>query len=90
MDRRLSPFKGTLLPVMPLHPEIEAGKLVAVPVASPVLQCGVVALCASKHIPLSAAALAISALTRELTRELCRTGAWIDAEPAKLAESIPG
>lgn len=88
MDRRLSPFKGTLLPVMPLHPEIEAGKLVAVAVASPVLQRGV-ALCASKHIPLSAAALAISALTRELTRELCRTGAWIDAEPAKLAESIP-
>ena len=84
MDRRLSPFKGTLLPVMPLHPEIKAGKLVA----SPVLQRGV-ALCASKHIPLSAAALAISALTRELTRELCRTGAWIDAEPAKLAESIP-
>ncbi|MCP5269512.1 MAG: LysR family transcriptional regulator [Zoogloeaceae bacterium] len=65
----------TLLPPMPLQNELSAGTLSAVPVESPPLG-RVVALCASKYIPLSQAAAAVSKLTAEVIGELCRSGAW--------------
>ena len=65
----------TLLPVMPLQHELAAGSLCAVPVKSPPLTRRL-ALCASKHIPLSSAANAVSRHTVELTKTLCSTHAW--------------
>ncbi|WP_269507268.1 LysR family transcriptional regulator [Burkholderia sp. IMCC1007] len=70
----------TLLPVMPLKRELEAGLLTAVPVVSPAL-ARVVAICASKQLPSSSAALAVSRLTVLLIRELCANHGWLDATP---------
>nr|WP_291997599.1 LysR substrate-binding domain-containing protein [Candidatus Accumulibacter sp. ACC012] len=68
----------TLLPVMPLQHELAAGTLCAVPVDNPTLTRRL-ALCASKHIPLSAAATAVARLTPDLTKNLCTTNAWLGA-----------
>jgi LysR family nitrogen assimilation transcriptional regulator len=65
----------TLLPVMPLRPEIDAGLLVATPVADPPLE-RVLVLCASAHIPLSSAAQAVSDLAVALVQRLCAEGQW--------------
>lgn len=65
----------TLLPVMPLQNELIAGTLCAVPVKGPRLTRRL-ALCASKHIPLSAAATAVARLTAELTKKLCISKQW--------------
>ncbi|MBX3680737.1 LysR family transcriptional regulator [Cognatazoarcus halotolerans] len=65
----------TLLPVMPLRHELEAGTLCAVPVENPTLKRRL-ALCTSKHIPLSAAATAVARLTEDLTQRLCTTKVW--------------
>lgn len=70
----------TLLPVMPLRAEIDAGRLQAQPVVSPVLTRRV-ALCASRHIPLSGAATAVAALTVQLAHTLCDQAQWLDATP---------
>lgn len=70
----------TLLPVMPLQPEIDAGLLRATPVAPPRLE-RVIALCASAHIPRSNACLAVSSLAVDLMRRLCAEGRWRDARP---------
>lgn len=70
----------TLLPVMPLQHELAAGTLCAVAVDGPVLSRRV-AICTSKHIPLSAAASAVSQLTVDLTHTLCATQAWQGATP---------
>ena len=64
----------TLLPVMPLQHDLASGALCAVPVA-PALTRRLV-LCASKHIPLSAAATAVVQLVQGLTQTLCTSGAW--------------
>ena len=64
----------TLLPVMPLQHDLASGALCAVPVA-PALTRRLV-LCASKHIPLSAAATAVVQLVQGLTQTLCSSGAW--------------
>ncbi len=65
----------TLLPVMPLQNELAAGTLCAVPVEDPTLTRRL-ALCVSKHIPLSAAATAVARLAADLTKNLCTTNAW--------------
>lgn len=65
----------TLLPVMPLQNELMAGTLCTVPVMGPGLTRRL-ALCASKHIPLSAAATAVARLTAELTTNLCISKKW--------------
>ncbi|MCB1932068.1 MAG: LysR family transcriptional regulator [Candidatus Accumulibacter sp.] len=65
----------TLLPVMPLQHELATGTLCAVPVENPTLTRRL-ALCASKHIPLSAAAAAVARLTADLTKNLCTTNVW--------------
>ncbi|WP_018988696.1 LysR substrate-binding domain-containing protein [Aromatoleum toluclasticum] len=69
----------TLLPPMPLRHELDAGLLAGVEV-TPALTRRVV-LCASRHLPLSAAADAVAALTTPLCRELARTGRWQGAAP---------
>ena len=74
----------TLLPVMPLQADIDAGVLHAMPVVSPELH-RVVALCSSKHIPLSGAATAVARLTADLVHALCRQGDWVDATPIPLS-----
>jgi LysR family nitrogen assimilation transcriptional regulator len=79
----------TLLPVMPLKHEIDAGLLAAVPVVSPTLS-RVVAICAPKHIPVSAASSAVARLLVELARQLCATGAWTGATPAGPASPHDG
>ncbi|MQM30602.1 MAG: hypothetical protein CRU78_08735 [Candidatus Accumulibacter phosphatis] len=66
----------TLLPVMPLQHELAAGTLCAVPVKNPTLTRRL-ALCASKHIPLSAAATAVARLTADLSKNLCTTNVWL-------------
>lgn len=71
----------TLLPVMPLRADIDAGRLQAVTVVSPALSRRVV-LCAPRHIPLSGAATAVARLTVALVHDLCARAEWLDAQPA--------
>lgn len=67
----------TILPVMPLKAELDSGALVALPIRAPqVLR--VVALCRSRHIPLSTAAASVGALTAKVVRALCQQGLWVD------------
>lgn len=68
----------TLLPVMPLQAEIAAGQLRATPVSSPRLE-RVLALCASAHIPRSAACQAVAELAVALMRRLASEGHWAGA-----------
>lgn len=72
----------TLLPAMPLQNDIAVGMLCAVPVERPVLTRRLM-LCASKHIPLSGAALAVARLAGALVRTLCESGSWQDAVPVE-------
>ncbi len=65
----------TLLPVMPLKTDIDAGLLQATPVVSPPLE-RTLALCTSAHIPLSAAAQAVAQQAMTVAGELCRSGQW--------------
>lgn len=71
----------TLLPVMPLRADIEAGRLQAVPVVTPVLARQVV-LCAPRHIPQSGAAAAVARLTVQLAHDLCARDEWQGAVAA--------
>ena len=71
----LADMGATLLPLAPLRAEIEAGALVAVPVHSPPIRRRVT-LCASRNIPLTNAATAISRLVREVTEMLCENEQW--------------
>ncbi|MBI2306784.1 MAG: LysR family transcriptional regulator [Rhodocyclales bacterium] len=72
----------TLLPVMPLQNDIAAGTLCAVPVERPVLTRRLV-LCASKHIPLSAASVAVARLAISLAEGLCAERAWQGGESVR-------
>lgn len=65
----------TLLPVMPMQNDIESGALRAVPVDRSVLTRRLV-VCAAKHIPLSAASVAVRKLLLNLTNHLATTGIW--------------
>lgn len=67
----------TLLPVMPLQPEIDAGLLRATRVGPPALE-RVIVLCASAHIPRSNACLAVQDLAVELMQRLSTEGHWRD------------
>lgn len=76
----------TLLPLMPLKTDIDAGLLQATPVVSPALE-RLLALCASEHIPLPAAAQAVAQQVMRVVDELCRDKAWpgatLIAQPAE-------
>lgn len=83
----------TLLPVMPLKAEIDAGLLQATPVTSPPLE-RVLALCASAHIPLSAAAQAVAQQLVAVVGDLCGDQAWpgatqVTPPPAKGSAQPP-
>jgi len=67
----------TILPVMPLKAELDSGALVALSIRAPGIQ-RVVALCRSRHIPLSTAAASVGALTAKVVRALCQQGLWVD------------
>jgi len=79
----------TLLPVMPLQQDIAAGTLCAVSVERPVLTRRLV-LCASKHIPLSAASVAVARLVVRLAEGLCTERAWQSAELVQAQSLIFG
>ncbi len=68
----------TILPVMPLKAEIESGVLKSLPIRSPEVT-RTIALCRARHLPLSNAAQAVSAVTRRVMRELCENKTWLDA-----------
>ena len=65
----------TLLPTMPLQHELAAGSLRMRAVTSPPLSRRV-ALCASRHIPLSSATSAVWRLTVSLCAELADSSRW--------------
>ena len=66
---------ATILPVAPVLPEIERGAMRAHNVENPSISRTVV-LCASRNIPLTNAANAISSLAQQVAAELCASGAW--------------
>lgn len=74
----------TLLPVMPLQNDIAAGTLCAVPVERPALTRRLM-LCASKHIPRSAATAAVTRLVLKLAESLCAKHDWQGASLAEKA-----
>ena len=74
----LADMGATILPLAPLLGEISSGELQARPIHSPAMARSV-ALCASRNIPLTNAATAVSRLVHEVTRELCSSGAWLGA-----------
>ena len=65
----------TLLPVMPLKADIDAGLLQATPVVSPPLE-RTLALCTSAHIPLSAAAQAVAQQVLAVASGLSQDQGW--------------
>lgn len=71
----LADMGATILPVAPLQAEIASGVLAACPIIDPAIARRV-ALCASRNIPLTNAAAAISRLVRQVTEELCASAAW--------------
>ncbi len=68
----------TILPVMPFKAEIEAGLLTSLPIRAPAVT-RTVALCRARHIPLSTAADAVSAVAKRVIRDLCEKKIWTDA-----------
>lgn len=71
----------TLLPVMPLQAELQAGLLRATPVRQ--LE-RVLAVCSSAHIPRSPACQAVATLAVQLMQRLATTGAWAGARVVKV------
>jgi hypothetical protein len=63
---------------MPLKAEIESGLLRSLPIRAPAIT-RTVALCQARHIPLSTAAQAVSAVAKRVMRKLCLDKDWIDA-----------
>lgn len=68
----------TILPIMPMKAEIDSGALRSVSIKTPTVS-RVVALCRSRHIPVSTAAASVSAITIRLIQALCDNGQWADA-----------
>ena len=74
----LADMGATILPVAPLLADVASGALRALPIDSPAISRSVI-LCASKNIPLTNAAAAVSRLVQQVTRTLCKDGAWTGA-----------
>ena len=70
----------TLLPMMPLRQEVEAGLLWATEIVDPPLE-RVLAICWSRHIPATSASRAVMQLTRELVAQLCVDKLWPGSRP---------
>jgi len=71
----LADMGATILPVAPLLADVAAGTLQARPLHQPPVSRSVT-LCASRNIPLTNAAAAVSRLVLQVTRELCDSGEW--------------
>ncbi|MBV7538548.1 LysR family transcriptional regulator [Duganella sp. sic0402] len=71
----LANMGATILPTAPVLDELQRGTLRAQPIHSPSIS-RTVALCSSRNIPLTNAASAISKLVRQVSDQLCRSGAW--------------
>jgi LysR family nitrogen assimilation transcriptional regulator len=74
----LADMGATILPVAPLLADVASGAMRALPIADPAISRSVI-LCASKNIPLTNAAAAVSRLVQQVTRTLCQDGAWTGA-----------
>ncbi|SHH40975.1 LysR substrate-binding domain-containing protein [Massilia sp. CF038] len=74
----LADMGATILPLAPLLTEVGSGALQAWPISDPPIARSVT-LCASKNIPLTNAAAAVSRLVHQVTRDLCDSGTWIGA-----------
>jgi LysR family nitrogen assimilation transcriptional regulator len=70
---------ATILPVAPMLPEIQRGQMRWLDIDSPAIARAVV-LCASRTLPLTTAATAISQLVVTVARDLCTSGAWPGAQ----------
>jgi LysR family nitrogen assimilation transcriptional regulator len=75
----LADLGATILPVAPLLSEIERGLLIAYPISN-VRMSRTVSLCYSKNIPLTNGAAAVRRLVLAVTRDLCKSGQWSNAE----------
>jgi LysR family nitrogen assimilation transcriptional regulator len=75
----LADMGATILPSAPVLDELERGTLRAQPIHSPAISRTVV-LCASKNIPLTNAAAAVSRLVQQVSAQLCTGGTWPGAE----------
>ena len=71
----LADMGATILPAAPLLAEIERGTMRSHAIHSPALSRTVV-LCASKNIPLTNAAAAVSRLVLQVSAQLCAGGGW--------------
>ena len=69
----------TLLPPMPLLADLEAGQLQGRPLREPAL-IRQIRLCSSRHVPLSAASLAVRRLTQAVVTDLIQNGRWTGAK----------
>jgi LysR family nitrogen assimilation transcriptional regulator len=78
----LADMGATILPVAPLLADVAGGAMRAVPIDSPAISRSVI-LCASKNIPLTNAAGAVSRLVVQVTRTLCDSGGWTGAHLLK-------
>lgn len=76
----LAGMGATILPVAPVLDEVERGTMRSYRIHNPALSRTVV-LCASKNIPLTNAASAISRLAVQVAAELCASGTWLGARP---------
>jgi LysR family transcriptional regulator, nitrogen assimilation regulatory protein len=74
----LADMGATILPVAPVLDELERGAMRSYHIHSPAISRTVV-LCASKNIPLTNAAAAVSRLTLQVAAELCAGGTWLGA-----------
>jgi len=74
----LADMGATILPVAPVLAEVERGAMRALPIRDPSISRTVV-LCASKNIPLTNAANAVSRLVSQVASSLCESGKWIGA-----------
>ncbi len=68
----------TILPAMPMQTDIENGALYKIPLRSPTLS-RIVALCRSRHLPVSTAAASVNAITIRVMKDLCNRKKWVDA-----------
>jgi len=76
----LADMGATILPVAPVLAELERGLMRSHRIDRPAMSRTVV-LCASKNIPLTNAAAAVSRLVQQVSAELCASGAWLGATP---------
>ncbi|MBA5608533.1 LysR family transcriptional regulator [Duganella sp. FT3S] len=76
----LAGMGATILPVAPLLDEVERGTMRSYRIHDPAISRTVV-LCASKNIPLTNAAAAVSRLAVQVAAELCASGTWLGARP---------